>query len=267
MQFQRINHIEIIEEIGTGGTASVLKGIDLNNGRLVAVKVLWSNLFKSDEMRKRFVFEANQYLYLKHPGIVSLKDFIIREDAYFLVMEFVDGSNLEEYINKVSGPIPEIRAIAMMKEVLDAIGYAHENNVLHLDIKPSNIMIDGSGRIKILDFGISNESTKVNTGQIMGSPLYMSPEQTLGKNIDSRSDIYSLGITLFQMLTGTTPLRGNMSRDELFTKIREGKLPKAKEVYPFISDHLQAVIDKATCVDMNDRFKSTMEFSSKLLPE
>jgi len=261
---KRINHIEIIEEIGSGGTASVLKGVDLNNGRLVAVKVLWSNLFKSDEIKKRFIFEANQYLYLNHPGIVALKDFIIKDDAYYLVMEYIEGQNLDEYINKVTGPMPENKAISIMLEILEAVGYAHKNNVLHLDIKPANIMIDGNSKIKLLDFGISSEGQQDTNGQIMGSPLYMSPEQITGKNIDKPSDIYSLGITFFQMLTGNTPYSGNMSREELFAKIQEGNLPKAKSIYPFVSDKIQSIIDNATQTDRNKRFQSTEEFSSQL---
>jgi serine/threonine-protein kinase len=261
---KRINHIEIIEEIGSGGTASVLKGVDLNNGRLVAVKVLWSNLFKSDEIKKRFIFEANQYLYLNHPGIVALKDFIIKDDAYYLVMEYIEGQNLDEYINKVTGPMPENKAISTMLEILEAVGYAHKNNVLHLDIKPANIMIDGNSKIKLLDFGISSEGQQANNGQIMGSPLYMSPEQITGKNIDKPSDIYSLGITFFQMLTGKTPYTGNMSREELFAKIQEGNLPKAKSIYPFVTDKIQSIIDNATNTDRTKRFQSTDEFSSQL---
>ena len=261
---QRINHIEIIDEIGSGGTANVLRGVDLNNGRLVAVKVLWSSLFKSDDLKQRFIFEANQYLYLNHPGIVALKDFIIKEDAYYLVMEYIDGQNLDEYINKVTGPMPEHKAVSIMLEVLDAVGYAHNNNVLHLDIKPANIMIDNNNKIKLLDFGISNEAQKQNNGQIMGSPLYMSPEQIKGKNINKPSDIYSLGITFFQMLTGTTPYSGNMTRQELFAKVLEGNLPKANSFYPFVTDKIQKIIDKATELDSDKRYQSTDEFSSQL---
>ena len=264
MQLKRINNIEVVEQIGSGGMASVFKGVDLNTGQLVAVKILWSNLFKNENMKQCFVSEANHYLYLQHPGIVRLKDFIIKEDAYYLVMEFVDGINLEEYINKVSGPIPEDKAIELMKEVVSAIIYAHEKNVLHLDLKPANIMIDLNGKVKILDFGISHEGASVAKGNVMGSPLYMSPEQTEGKDIDNRSDIYSLGITFFQMLTGKTPLKGNSSREELFQKIREGKLPKAKEFYPYVSDALQLLIDKATQINKSNRFKNANEFLDQL---
>lgn len=261
---KRIGHIEIITEIGAGGTASVFMGIDLNTGFPVAVKMLWSNLFKSAEMKERFILEANQYLYLKHPNIVSLRDFIIREDAHYLVMEYIDGYNLDEYINKVSGPIPESKAIEMMLQVLDAVGFAHERDILHLDIKPANIMIDKLGAIKLLDFGIAAERKKVTDGQIVGSPLYMSPEQTMGEKIDKQSDIYSLGITFFQMLTGSPPINGNMTKQELFGRIRKGALPRAKEIYPFVSDELQIVLDKATNVDIFKRYQTTNDFADEL---
>lgn len=264
MQFERIKHIEIVGEIGSGGTAKILKGVDLNTGLLVAVKVLWSNLFKHEEMKKRFVFEANQYLYLNHPGIVQLKDFIITEDAYFLVMEYIDGKNLDEYINHVSGPIPEPKAIDIFLEILEAVAYAHSNNVLHLDIKPANIMIDKQGHIKLLDFGISAESDKVEKNSIVGSPLYMSPEQTYGKNVNEQSDIYSLGITLFQMLTGTTPITGKMNKHQVFEAIRNGNLPKAIDHYPFVSNKIQSIIDKATHIELSERYQSVESFITDL---
>jgi len=261
---KRINNIELIEEIGNGGTASVIKGVDLNNGKLVAVKVLWKNLFKSEEIKERFIFEANQYLYLEHPSIVKLSDFIKKDEGYYLVMEYIDGQNLEDYINKVTGPIPEKRAIEMMSEILDAVGYAHKNNILHLDLKPANIMINQNGKIKLLDFGISKNNSEASNGQIVGSPFYMSPEQISGKNIDKQSDIYALGITLFQMLTGSTPFPDNITRKELFELISSGKLFKAKDVYPFISKTSEQIIEKATHVDKNKRFKSTEDFIANL---
>jgi serine/threonine protein kinase len=265
VKIDRIQHIEIVAEIGSGGTAKILKGVDLHTGNLVAVKVLWSNLFKHEEMKSRFIFEANQYLYLNHPGIVQLKDFIITDAAYYLVMEFIDGQNLDEFINYVSGPIPETKAIELFIDILGAVKYAHENNVLHLDIKPANIMINKQGDIKLLDFGISAESNKVGKGAIVGSPLYMSPEQTFGKNINQQSDIYSLGITLFQMLTGTTPITGKMNKNEVFEAIRQGNLPRAKDFYPFVSDDIQAIIDQATHVDLSQRYYDVDAFMDDLL--
>lgn len=265
MPLKRVNHIEIIESIGTGGTASVYKGVDTNTGYLVAVKVLWSNLSQTAGMQERFRQEANHYIYLDHPNIVKLKDFIQKDDTCFLVMEFLEGQTLEHYINSVTGPIPAPQAIHLICEVLAGVQYAHDNHVLHLDLKPSNIIITRKGQIKLIDFGISIKFLEANKEQVMGSPLYMSPEQTEGgANVDTRSDIYSIGITLFQMLTGTTPLRGDMSREELFEKIRKGNLPRAKTFYPFIPDQLQAIIDKATRINKKDRYQKAVHLADAL---
>jgi serine/threonine-protein kinase len=243
----------------------VYKGVDTNTGYLVAVKVLWSNISHTDVMQERFRQEANHYIYLDHPNIVKLKDFIQKDNTCFLVMEYLEGQTLENYINHVTGPIPETQAIHIILHVLAGVQYAHENHVLHLDLKPSNIMITKEGNIKLIDFGISVKFLEANKGHIMGSPLYMSPEQTEGgAQIDTRSDIYSLGITFFQMLTGTTPLQGNMSRNELFEKIRKGALPRAKTFYPFVSDQLQEIIDKATRINKKDRYQKATELADAL---
>lgn len=265
MLLKRVNHIEIVESIGAGGTASVYKGVDTHTGYLVAVKVLWSNLSQTDGMQERFRREANHYIYLDHPNIVKLKDFIQKEDTCFLVMEYLEGQTLENYINNVTGPIPAAQAVKIIRHVVAGVQYAHDNHVLHLDLKPSNIIITKEGCIKLIDFGISAKFLEANKGHVMGSPLYMSPEQTEGDaGIDTRSDIYSLGITLFQMLTGTTPLKGDMSREELFEKIRKGDLPRAKTFYPFVPDTLQAVIDKATRTNKKDRYQKAAELADAL---
>lgn len=262
---QRVNHIEMVEQIGSGGAASVWKGVDLHTGSLVAVKVLWKNLFKNEQIRNKFIGEANQYLYLEHPNIVRLKDFIIREDAYYLVMEFIEGQTLDDYINKVTGPVPEEVAAAMLDEVLAAIGYAHDQSVIHLDLKPSNIMISSEGQIKVLDFGIASKADELDKGAIMGSPMYMSPEQINGKGIDQRSDIYGLGVTFHQMLTGRLPYPTNISRDELFKRIRNSQLPRLNKFIPWASKTAQLIIDKATAKQPANRFDSCRAFQEAII--
>ena len=265
MKLTKVNYIEIVENIGAGGTASVYKGVDTNTGHLVAVKVLWSNLSHNEVMQERFMQEANYYIYLNHPNIVKLVDFIQKEDTSFLVMEYLEGYTLEHYINTYTGPIPEAQAIRIILPVIAGIQHAHACNVLHLDLKPSNIIITREGIIKLIDFGISKKLREANKGHIMGSPLYMSPEQTIvDSDIDTRSDIYSLGITLFQMVAGTTPLKADMSRDQLFDKIRKGNLPPAKTFYPFVSDKIQGIIDKATRINKKDRFQKASEMYDAL---
>jgi len=260
----RINYIELVEEIGSGGTASVMLGVDLNSGYPVAVKVLYKSLFKNETLKEKFIAEANHYLYLSHPNIVDLKDFIIKKDAYYLVMEYIEGDTLENYINKISGPIPEEVAAPMLKEVLSAIGYAHGEEVVHLDIKPSNIMITEDGDIKVLDFGISTELNKELSGSIMGSPMYMSPEQVNGEKVDSRTDIYALGCTFHQMLTAKLPYKSNISRDQLFEYIKTKPLERAQDLVPWVSEDAQEIVDRATEKIPNSRYSSCEEFMDDL---
>jgi eukaryotic-like serine/threonine-protein kinase len=261
----RINHIEIIDAIGSGGAAQVYRGVNLQNGKLVAVKMLWKNLFSNENLRRQFIEEANQYLYLNHPNIVNLQDFIIKPDAYYLVMEYIDGRTLEDYINRVSGPIPEVVAANMLKYVLEAIGYAHANEVLHLDIKPSNIMITIDGEVKVLDFGISRKSSASDIGGRMGSPYYMSPEQISVKDIGPHSDIYALGITFFQMLTASVPFPKNVTREVLFEKIIKDPLPMLKDFVPWASEAAEKIVARATQKNSKSRFSSCKEFSESLI--
>jgi eukaryotic-like serine/threonine-protein kinase len=261
----RIDHIEILDELGAGGTASVKLGIDLNDGFPVAIKVLHKSLFKNEDIRKKFISEANHYVYLKHKNIVKLKDFIIKDDAYYLVMEYIEGDTIENYINKISGPIPEEVAVPMLNEVLNAIGHAHKNKVVHLDIKPANIMITKDNEIKVLDFGISSDLGKDIKGAIMGSPMYMAPEQTVkGKKVDSRTDIYALGVTFHQMLTANLPYSTNISRKELFETIKTKPLKRVKEFVPWVSDAAQNIIDRATAKKPDSRYSSCREFMEDL---
>ena len=260
----RINYIELLEDLGAGGTASVKLGIDLNTGFLVAVKVLFKSLFKNDTVKEKFISEANHYLYLNHPNIVDLKDLIIKEDAYYLVMEYIEGETIEDYINKTSGPIPEEVAVPMMNEVLLAINYAHKNNVVHLDLKPSNIMLTKNNEIKVLDFGISSDIGKDLSGSIMGSPMYMSPEQVKGSKVDTRTDIYALGVTLHQMLTANLPYSNNISREELFETIKTKPLKRVNEFVPWVSEEAQEIIDRATAKKPVLRYSNCHEFMDDL---
>lgn len=262
----KIHYIELLDRIGTGGAGHIYQGYNTQDGSMVAVKVLWDNLFENSDMRRRFIEEANHYIYLDHKNIVQLRDFIATDNASYLVMEFVEGQNLETYINRTTGPIPGTHAKAIFLQVLSGIAYAHEQGVLHLDIKPSNIMITSESHVKIIDFGIASKVVdfKKNT-LIMGSPLYMSPEHTLGKGLDERSDIYSLGITFFQMLTGTTPYPVNINRNELFRRIQKGdNMPLARDFYPFVSDAAQQIITTATQTDKTKRFQTVKEFMEAL---
>ena len=205
-------------------------------GRKVAIKSLHQQLVKNEGLSARFKKEASTMELLKHPKIVDLHDFVEEADGLFLVMEYVEGLPLDEYIRKKSGPIPYETVIPMMTQILDAFSYAHSKGIVHRDIKPSNILITNNGDVKILDFGIAkimNEeaSPLTKTGTQMGTVYYMSPEQVQVKEIDIRSDIYSLGVTLHQMLTGSRPYDGIQSEYEVYSKIINEPLPAASKLY------------------------------------
>ena len=187
---KQINNIELVHVLNSGGTATVYFGVDLLTGMPVAVKELKANMFKSEFVRNKFIEEANQYLYLDHPNIVKLYDFIITDENHYLVMEYVDGKNLYEYMTVVTGPLPLQNVALFMNEVLSALEYVHNYDLVHLDVKPSNIMLSSHNRVKLVDFGISQDKTSSEINRAIGSPSYMSPEQIQGKEIDRQSDIY-----------------------------------------------------------------------------
>ena len=254
-------NIEIVESLNEGGTASIYLGVNTWSGRPVAIKELKSDFFKNDYVRGKFIEEANQYLYLNHPNIVRLIDFIDEKSAQYLVMEYVDGQNLFEYQRNVTGPMPVSMAALLISEVLLALQYAHENNVVHLDIKPANIMLSNNNEVKVLDFGISQDMNGKKSEKLMGSPSYMSPEQIDSRDIDHRSDIYSLGVTLYELITGRVPYDDVQSREELFHAIRLKPVPSIGR------DHaINRIIAKSTAKRKEERFQSCDEFRNSLIP-
>jgi serine/threonine protein kinase len=259
---------QYINELGRGGTGVVNLAIDMHTGHCVAIKSLFNSIVDNNpEILERFKIEANLYLMLSHPNIVKLKNFILKNGAH-LVMEYIEGQTIEEYINNVTGPIPSEVTIAMIKDIVSAIGYAHNkkipisgyNGVLHLDIKPSNILISKTGNVMVIDYGISQGTSEQRGEKIMGSPMYMAPEQlSVDKVLDCRTDIYSLGVLIHQMCTGKTPYSRNITREELFNKINYHPLERINKIYPQVDIRLQPIIDKATKKNPNDRFQNCDE--------
>jgi Protein kinase domain len=186
------------------------------------------------------------------------------------VMEFVEGVPLDEWINKKTGPIPEPRAAELLRQILDGVGYAHARGIIHRDIKPSNFLITPDEQVKILDFGIAHameghEMKLTKTGTRLGTVLYMSPEQVQGHTIDLRSDIYAIGVTLFQMLTGQCPYRHDATEFQVFEQIVHHPLPRAAGIYPMVSPHMQYLIDKATAKSPQQRFQGCAEFFETMI--
>lgn len=266
---ERILNYRIESLIGEGGVGKVYLATHAQLGRKVAIKVLNQHLVDNSEVRERFRQEATTLSNLQHLNIITLYDYLEEERGLFLIMEFAQGSALDDYIRKISGPIPEQKAVFFFNQILEGFAYAHQQGVVHRDIKPSNIIITQEADVKILDFGIakilkSDAPNMTRAGARLGTVLYMSPEQVKGSNVDARSDVYSLGITLFQMLTGRCPYDEHGTEFEIFNKIVNEDLPSAKSFYPGVSDRMQAIIDKATAKDPAMRFQSCEEFKQAL---
>jgi serine/threonine protein kinase len=264
--------------INEGGMANVYQAVDLHDGNKVAIKILKNSFFEKLSARKKFQEEANRYLYMKHPNIVELRNFILKEDKGFLVMEYVSGKNLRQLLSTV-GPIPFHNVAYYINEILKALIFSHSQNILHLDIKPDNVMITSENEIKLIDFGISADSSKSKLEIIGHSPLYMSPEQiptekfslkNSDSTIDQRSDIYSLGITMFQLLTGILP--GNLSNcrtnDELYEAIAFTEIPSIEPYYYLdkpMSNAINKVIRNCTAKNPKNRYTDCSQFQTDII--
>ena len=250
---------QLIRLLGRGGMGEVYLARNKNIEQLVAVKALHPKYANNPMIRARFKQEAVMLNSLNHPNIVKFLNFVENEYGVFLIMEYVDGCTLEEYITKKNGLIVEEKAYPMFAEILNAFSYAHQHGIIHRDIKPSNIFLDKEGHIKVMDFGIAQIISEANGnqggGSSMGTPAYMSPEQVYGQKLDQRSDVYSLGVLFHQMLTGRAPYDSTtMSELEIKGHVVNENLPRMKNYYPYISDGLQLVVDKATAKRQEDRY-------------
>jgi len=260
-----ILNYQIIRQLGSGGMGQVFLAKNTSFDQLVAIKMLHPRLADNAMLREKFKKEAQLLSSLNHPNIVRFFNYVENDSGVFLIMEYVDGMTLEDFITKKNGLIVEKRALPMFNQILGAFSYAHSKNIVHLDIKPSNIFITPDGQIKILDFGIAkilSDSGSAGDGDnmVMGTPEYMSPEQVIGRNIDRRSDIYSLGVLFHQMLTGRPPYdTTTLSRMEIQQCVLNDALPKMKDYYPYISDSIQKVVTRATNKLPDKRYKDCAE--------
>jgi serine/threonine protein kinase len=259
------NRYTIQRELGQGGMAIVYLAEDTRLHSLVALKVLRKELAIDNHINKRFVSEARSMFRMAHPNIIKVIDLIDEADTVAIVMEFVEGETLKQYIDrKVKLNDNEIKNL--LSQMLDAIEYVHEQGLVHRDIKPSNFMITPSGKVKLMDFGIakqtdpnSSDYTSTGTTQQMGTPMYMSPEQVHEtKNVTAQSDIYSLGVVLWQMVTGKRPYdTKTLSSFQLQNKIVNELLDKT-------NSHWDDLIQKATAKEMASRLMSANAFKSAL---
>ncbi|MGB8298036.1 MAG: serine/threonine-protein kinase [Polyangia bacterium] len=246
----------IIEEVGQGGMAVVYRAQDETLRREVAVKVLHPHLLAEAESRARLQREARAVAKLNHDGILQIFDYS-GDDAQssFIVTEFIDGQTLKQFLAHRKLPVPELAALIVL-EVGSALAHAHSAGIIHRDVKPENVMVRKDGAIKLMDFGVAQvvdlERMTV-TGQILGSPAYMAPEVLDGKTLDFRSDIFSVGVMLYQMATGALPFSGK-NPHEVLKRIAEGRFADPRTVSPRVSDHLAKVIARSLARDPNDRY-------------
>ena len=264
----RFENYILIEQIGKGAQGTVSLYNDKRLGREVAIKSLNKNLINNSMQEGRFVDEAKVLAQLNHPNIVTLYDYISDENGHHLIMEHISGIPLDDLIKNKTGPINELRTINIFLEILDAISHIHEKGIFHRDIKPSNIMIDEYDRVKLLDFGIAKNNLNTENltrigSSVGGTPMYMSPEHVSKEKITAGSDIYSLGVTLWHMVTGKEPYL-NHTEAEIMACILRDPLIEPKEIYHFVSDRMNDIIQKATSKKILDRFSCCNDFYNAL---
>ncbi|WP_042144925.1 Stk1 family PASTA domain-containing Ser/Thr kinase [Paucisalibacillus sp. EB02] len=255
----------IKEKIGGGGMADVYLANDIILDRQVAIKVLRLEYANDEEFIARFDREAQSATSLSHPNIVTIYDVGEEEQILYMVMEYVDGMTLKEFIQRY-GPIDVREAIEIMKQMTAAIAHAHENGIVHRDIKPQNILIDTYGHIKVTDFGIAvalSATSLTQTNSILGSVHYLSPEQARGGMATKKSDIYSLGIVFFEMLTGRLPFQGQ-SPVSIALKHLQSDTPSVRRYSPDVSQSVENIVLKATAKDPFHRFNTVYEMEDSL---
>lgn len=255
---------KIIKKIGTGGMANVYLAEDLILEREVAVKLMSVDFQEDEQNLRRFQREALSTTELDHPNIVNIYDVGEGKQPY-IVMEYIDGMDLKDYI-KENHPIPYQKVIDIMSQILDGIAYAHQNNVIHRDIKPHNILIFHNGHVKITDFGIAlaiSQNSITQTNSLLGSVQYMSPEQARGNIVTKKSDIYSLGIVLYELLTGNVPFDGE-SAVSIALKHFQSDMPSLRDFDSRLPQALENVVLKATAKEAQNRYNSVEEMKEDL---
>lgn len=255
----------ILERIGGGGMADVYRAHDKLLDRSVAVKVLRSQFTNDEEFVTRFRREAQAAARLSHPNIVNIYDVGCDEDIYYIVMEYISGETLKERIQR-EGQLPIEATVRIALEIAEALEHAHQNGLVHCDIKPHNILTTKSGRIKVTDFGIARavtSATMTHTGTIIGSVHYFSPEQAKGAAVGAKSDIYSLGVVLYEMLTGTVPFNGETPISIALKHLQEEPHPP-RESNPDVPPLVEAIVLKAMAKDPDLRFGDIGEMITDL---
>lgn len=255
---------EILEVIGEGGMAIVYRALDHRLNRDVAVKIMRDEMAADEEFRRRFCTESHAVAMLSHPNIVAVYDVSHNDNVEYIVMELVDGITLKQYIER-KGVVAWKEVVHFTKQISKALAHAHERGIIHRDIKPQNIMLLRDGTIKVGDFGIAALENEVyeNNGEAIGSIQYIAPEQARGECPDARSDIYSLGVMMYEMLTGGLPFTGN-TLGEIAVQHMNAKPVPPHEKNPEIPLELERITLKAMSAELSERYQSANELLSDL---
>ncbi|MDX6398586.1 MAG: eukaryotic-like serine/threonine-protein kinase [Gaiellaceae bacterium] len=255
----------IIRKLGSGGMANVYLAHDQELGRRVAIKILDDRHARDDQFIERFRREAQHAAGLSHPNIVSVYDRGEAEGTYYIAMEYVEGRTLKELL-VARGPSPLGIAIDYTRQILSALRFAHRNGIVHRDIKPHNVIVDGEGRVKVMDFGIARAgaaSQMTEAGSIIGTAQYLSPEQARGAPVDQTSDLYSTGIVLYELLTGTVPFTGETPVEIAMKHLSQVPAPPSTH-RPEVPRDLDYIVLRALAKDPADRYHSAEEMDADL---
>jgi hypothetical protein len=254
----------LVRRIAAGGMADVYAADDIVDGRPAAIKILPHT--RDPESISRFQREAEAAVDLAHPHIVRTYDWGAHDGTHYIAMEYIPGPTLKQLIDE-HGALPEDRALELAAQLADALGFAHRRHVIHRDVKPHNVLLDSEGNAKLADFGIALVAGSIQltrTRSVLGTAQYLSPEQARGSDLDERTDLYSLGVVLFEMLTGRVPFQGD-SPLTVALKHTDEAPPRPRDLNPGISPHAEAVVLKALAKDPASRYQSAAEMGEALL--
>ncbi|MCB0209339.1 MAG: protein kinase [Anaerolineae bacterium] len=263
---QTLGNYQIVEQIGQGGMATVYKAFQFTIDRYVAIKVLPGQFARDPNFVKRFEYEAKAIATLEHPHILPVHDFGADGSLYYMVMRYVEGGTLSDMMGR---PLPYERIVQYVGDIARALDYAHRQGVVHRDIKPSNMLIDQHGEILLTDFGIAkivegaNATQLTATGNIIGTPAYMAPEQAQGAKVDGRSDIYSLGVVLYELLTGQPPYQAETPFAIALKHISE-PLPPPRKIKADIPEAFEQIVLKAMAKEPDHRFDTAAQMADAL---
>jgi serine/threonine protein kinase len=262
-----LGRYEVLGELGQGAMGVVYKARDPLIDRVVAIKTINLSLAmdEKDEYEGRFYQEARAAGRLNHPNIVTIYDVGKSGDVAYIAMELLEGRELRDIMNE-GALLPVDQVLNIAAQVAQGLAYAHEHEIIHRDVKPSNIMVIRDGHVKITDFGIArmaSSSVRTQTGMVLGSPKYMSPEQVMGKTIDPRSDIFSLGVMLYEMLTGQAPFDGENVNAIMYQTLNAVP-PPPNTINPAVPEMVNFIVAKALAKGVEDRYQNAKDFAADL---